>query len=231
MEWRLPAFKGLRYTGEMYEIYSVDHSLYCAKLRLALRTKGVAWRDIPPTSDYLARVPTGNLPALVDGDLTLTDSEAIAEYLEEKHPSPAMLPTGLIPRAKCRELSRFHDTRLEPALRLLFSNVDPATRSGSEVEEAHAGITKRLTALSALLDQSPLPRDRLWLCDCGLIVTLEWLNIMERHSVLPALHWSGTVRSYRAQMATLPDVTQELTSYRPHMYEWMQSKGAVERKP
>ena len=131
-----------------------------------------------------------------------------------------MLPTGLIPRAKCRELSRFHDTRLEPALRLLFSNVDPATRSGSEVEEAHAEITKRLTALCVLLDQSPLPRDRLWLCDCGLIVTLEWLDIMERHSVLPALHWSGTVRSYRAQMAALPDVTQEL----PPAYVRMDAK-------
>ena len=208
----------------MYEVYSIDHSLYCAKLRLVLRTKGLKWRNIAPPSDYLAVVPTGNLPALVDGELTLTDSEAIAEYLEEKHPSPAMLPTGLIPRAKSRELSRFHDTRLEPALRLLFSNVSPATRNASEIKAAHAEITKRLTALSVLLDQSPLPRDRLWLADCGLIVTLDWLQLMETHAVLRPLHWSPTVRSYRAQMEALHQVAQELAFYRPHMREWIESK-------
>ncbi|MEP3508698.1 MAG: glutathione S-transferase family protein [Litoreibacter sp.] len=208
----------------MYQVYSIDHSLYCAKLRLALRTKGLEWSDVPPPSDYLSWVPTGNLPALVDGDLTLTDSEAIAEYLEEKHPTPAMLPQGIIPRAKCRELSRLHDTRLEPALRLLFRNVAPTTRIPSEIEAAHIEITKRLTALSTLLDQSPLPRDRLWLSDCGLIVTLEWLDIMEAHAVLPLLHWSDTVRSYRSQMQALPQVATELAFYRPHMAEWMDSK-------
>lgn len=225
MEWPLSAFKPLRYNYHMYEIYSVDHSLYCAKLRLALRTKGVAWHDLAPPEDYLSVVPTGNLPALIHGGLTLTDSEAIAEYLEETHPSPAMLPDGLIPRAKCRELSRFHDTRLEPALRLLFRNVTPTTRIPSEIEAAHGEITKRLIALTTLLKQSPLPRDRLWLSDCGLIVTLEWLEIMETHAVLPPLHWSTTVRSYRAQMATLPQVAQELAFYRPHMTEWMESKA------
>jgi len=224
MEWPLSAFKALRYSLPMYEIYAVDHSLYCAKLRLALRTKELAWREIAPPPDYLTRVPTGNLPALVNRDLTLTDSEAIAEYLEEKHPSPAMLPEGLIPRAKCRELSRFHDTRLEPALRLLFRNVSPTTRVTSEVDAAHAEITKRLTALSTLLDQSPLPRDRLWLSDCGLVVTLEWLDIMETYAVLPPLHWSDTLRSYRAQMAALPQVAAELVFDRPHMVEWMDSK-------
>ena len=208
----------------MYKIYSIDHSLYCAKLRLVLRNKGLDWRDIAPPADYLTLVPTGNLPALVDGDLMLTDSEAIAEYLEEKYPLPAMLPSGLIPRAKCRELSRFHDTRLEPALRLLFSNVTPATRVAYEVQAAHAEITKRLTALTTLLARSPLPRDHLWLADCGLIVTLEWLDLMEHHTVLPPLHWSETVRSYRAQMEALPKVAQELTFYRPHMREWMEGK-------
>ena len=135
-----------------------------------------------------------------------------------------MLPTGLIPRAKSRELSRFHDTRLEPALRLLFSNVAPSTRVASEVHAAHAEITKRLTALTTLLDQSPLPRDRLWLCDCGLIVTLEWLELMEEYTVLPPLHWPTTVRTYRTQMEALPQVTQELTLYRPHMRRWMEGK-------
>lgn len=214
----------------MLKVYSVDHSLYCAKLRLVLRTKGLAWQDVPPpggtgSAAYLAIVPTGNLPALVDGDLVLTDSEAIAEYLEEKHPTPAMLPSDLILRAKCRELSRFHDTRLEPALRLLFKNVARASRVPTEVEAAHAEISKRLAALSTLLAHSPLPTDRLWLSDCGLVVTLEWLTIMEQDGVLPPLHRSEACRNWVSGVQKLPQIVQELDFYRPHMRAWMDSKN------
>lgn len=210
----------------MIKVYSIDHSLYCAKLRLVLRTKGLDWQDLEPPANYLKLVPTGNLPALVDGDLTLTDSEAIAEYLEEKHPTPAMLPTGLIERAKCRELSRFHDTRLEPALRLLFKNVSPATRKAGEVQAAHAEITKRLTALGILLDASPLPRDRLWLSDCGLVVTIDWLRLFEQRDVLPAIDWPSSCTSWVMALKKLPQVAQELDFYGPHMIDWMDGKSA-----
>ena len=210
-------------------LYSIDHSLYCAKTRLVLRTKRLEWSELPPpegvgSDAYLALVPTGNLPALVDGAMTLTDSEAIAEYLEETHPEPAMLPRDAKARAKCREISRFHDTRLEPALRLLFSNVAPKTRSEAEVEAAHREITKRLTALSHLLAASPLPRDTLWLSDCGLVITLDWISLFERHAVLPKLHWPAPIKTYLAQIHALPQVRAELAFYRPHMDDWLNFK-------
>ncbi|PTX56241.1 glutathione S-transferase [Litoreibacter ponti] len=212
----------------MYTVYSVDHSLYCAKLRLVLRHKRLEWRDVPPpggtgSADYLSLVPTGNLPALVDGTLTLTDSEAIAEYLEEKHPSPAMLPSGLVPRALSRERSRFHDTRLEPALRLTFSNTDPRTRRPDEITAAHAEITKRLAALEILL-KAPLSRDQLWLGDCGIIITCEWLDIMVEYGVLPTLDMGPEIIRYRAQMQEFDAVAAELVCYLPHMHDWMDSK-------
>ena len=118
-------------------IYTSDHSLYCAKLRILLRHKKLSFTDAPPpggggSSTYLSLVPSGNLPALVDGDLTLTDSEAIAEYLEEKYPEIPMLPDTLVARARSRERSRFADTRLEPALRLTFPHVDPKLRDATK---------------------------------------------------------------------------------------------------
>lgn len=212
----------------MYTVYSVDHSLYCAKLRLVLRHKGLVWQDADPpggpgSPDYLARVPTGNLPALVDGDLVLTDSEAIAEYLEEKHPTPAMLPRDLTLRARVRERARFHDTRLEPALRLTFSNFDPRTRDAAEISAASAEIEKRLTALAALL-RVPLPRDSLWLGDCGLIITLEWLDIMVEYGVLPPLDFAPEIVLYREDMAAFAAVQAELAAYRPHMRHWIKQK-------
>ena len=101
-------------------IYTSDHSLYCAKLRILLHHKRVPYEEAPPpggggSPEYLSIVPSGNIPALCDGDLVLTDSEAIAEYLEEKYPDIPMLPDTLIGRAQSRERSRFSDTRLDPA--------------------------------------------------------------------------------------------------------------------
>ncbi|MEM6624117.1 MAG: glutathione S-transferase N-terminal domain-containing protein, partial [Pseudomonadota bacterium] len=81
----------------MLRVYAIPVSLYCAKLRILLRHKGLAWEEVAPpggygSAAYKDHVPSGNLPALLDGDLLIADSEAIAEYLEERHPDPPMLP-------------------------------------------------------------------------------------------------------------------------------------------
>lgn len=215
----------------MLRIYTSDHSLYCAKLRILLRHKQIPFEEVPPpggggSAEYLSIVPSGNIPALVDGDLVLTDSEAIAEYLEEKFPDRPMLPDTLIGRALSRERSRFSDTRLEPALRLTFPHVAPAVRDQVAIEEAHALITKRLSALGVMLARSDLPRDRLWMGDCGTIVTLEWIALFEG-PVIPTLVWPDEVTTYRAQMLAHAAVADEMTAYRPEMLHYMHQKGAL----
>lgn len=215
----------------MLRIYTSDHSLYCAKLRILLRHKGLAFEDVPPpggagSAAYLAIVPSGNIPALVDGDLILTDSEAIAEYLEEKHPEPPMLPDTSIGRARSRERSRFADTRLEPALRLTFPHVAPDRRDATAIAEAHALMTKRLVALAKMLTVPGLPRDRLWLGDPGTIVTLEWIDLFEG-VVIPTLDWPAPVTIYRQDMLQHGAVRDELRAYHPHMLRYMTDKGAL----
>ena len=122
----------------MLTIYAIPVSIYCAKVRLALRYKKLhnqfEWREEPPLGGYKSDefktiVPSGNLPAMVDGDLMLADSEAIAEYLNERYPNPPMLSDDIQLRAKQRELGRFHDTRLEPELRVLFPMIPKGNRN------------------------------------------------------------------------------------------------------
>ena len=156
---------------------------------------------------YLALVPSGNIPALVDGNLTLTDSEAIAEYLEEKYPEIPMLPDTLVGRARSRERSRFSDTRLEPALRLTFPYVDPEMRDAAAISIAHTQINLRLHGLGIMLQQSELPRDRLWMGDLGTIVTLEWIALFEG-TVVPKLEWPAAVQIYRSDMLKHPSRCQ-----------------------
>ncbi len=212
----------------MLGVYWIDHSLYCAKLRLGLRAKGLEFEHLAPpggvgSPENLSIVPSGNLPALVDGDLVLTDSEAILEYLEEKHPEPALLPAGLQARAKTRELARFHDTRLEPALRRFFPLVAPANRDVDAVVRAGAECAKRLKALDVMLHDHPPPTGRLSMGDLGLIVSLAWLDMLQDHGVFD-LKWPENVRTYWEGRLVLPVVAEEMTFYRPFMTHWISTK-------
>ena len=45
------------------------------------------------------------VPLLEDGDIRLSQSMAIIEYLDETHPSPALLPADALGRARVRALA------------------------------------------------------------------------------------------------------------------------------
>jgi len=49
---------------------------------------------------------------LIDGDLVLTDSTVMAEYLDEAYPDPPLMPREPKQRARARWLEEFADTRL-----------------------------------------------------------------------------------------------------------------------
>ena len=56
--------------------------------------------------------PLRRIPVLVDGDLVLTDSSVICQYLEDLKPSPPILPADIRDRARARWLEEFADTRM-----------------------------------------------------------------------------------------------------------------------
>ncbi len=206
----------------MLTVYTVPISLYCAKLRIVLRHKQVEWEERPPTGgygsdEYKRIVVSGNLPALEDGSLLVADSEAIAEYLEEKHPSPSMLPTEPGLRAKARELSRFHDTRLEPELRKLFKNLSMKDRDTRLNELQAAEINKRLLQLSEMIDHSA---KHLLLAHCGYPISFAWIE-----ALIPLLslevNWPKKVSTWRKKIETFPAVTEELADYRPKLRNWL----------
>src|SRR6059036_3571994 len=56
--------------------------------------------------------PLRRIPVLVDGDLTLTDSSVICQYLEDRHPEPALYPGDVAARARARWIEEFADSRM-----------------------------------------------------------------------------------------------------------------------
>ena len=65
---------------------------------------------------YLEINPAGKVPALVDGDLVLTESAAIVTYIGEKYPASQLVPTELHPRAEYFQWSAFAIAELEQPL-------------------------------------------------------------------------------------------------------------------
>ena len=92
-------------------------SPYVRKALVCLELKGVTY-EIDPIIPYFGNAafsklsPLRRIPVLLDGDLVLTDSSVICEYLEETHPAPALLPSNPADRARCRWLEEFADTRM-----------------------------------------------------------------------------------------------------------------------
>jgi len=97
-------------------LYSYWRSTAAYRVRIALNLKGIACRIQPVhllrdggeqrKPDYLALNPQGLVPTYVDGDVTISQSLAICEYLEETQPEPALLPVAAADRARVRSLAQ-----------------------------------------------------------------------------------------------------------------------------
>ena len=83
------------------------------RLRIALNLKGIDYRQAThdlrtgaqADAGYAALNPQKLVPALETGDVVLTQSPAILEWLEETHPAPALLPPDAKGRAVVRTMA------------------------------------------------------------------------------------------------------------------------------
>lgn len=96
-------------------------SPYVRKVLVCMELKGLNYEVDPITpffgNDEFRRLsPLCRIPVLIDGDLVLTDSTVIAEYLDEAWPEPPLLPREPKERARARWLEEFADTRLGDVL-------------------------------------------------------------------------------------------------------------------
>ena len=209
----------------MLTIYSVPVAVYAAKLRILLRHKGIPFEQLTPpggygSDAYRAIVPSGNIPAMIHNGFMLSDSEAIAEYLEEAFPDMPMLPETTHNRAKAREFSRSHDTRLEPAVRAMYPQVAYNTRNSAAVTTGGMAISKQLASLALLLSQSALDPSKLWMSDCGFAVTFAWIKAFES-SLNLTINWPDSVCDYDSRLQKFDTVAAELEAYLPAMRSYL----------
>ena len=93
----------------MIQLYGLRMSNYYSLTKALLIEKGVEFEEVkaPPTqeADNLARTPMGRMPSIgVDGTF-MSESLAIATYLERTYPEPPLLPADPLAAGKAMELA------------------------------------------------------------------------------------------------------------------------------
>jgi glutathione S-transferase len=201
------------------KLYNLNLSNFATKSRIVVYEKGanVEIAPIPggggKSAEYRAINPLGKIPCLDADGLIIPESEVINEYLEEKFPSPALLPKGPEARAKVRLFTRFHDLYLDPPLRALFAHLNPKSRDEKVV-------TERLTELQGQMDlfeKMLAPAGNFaagpdfTLADCALAPTTFFLvNMLPGFGAKPPLEGRPKYAAWWSKVQERPSVKKAL---------------------
>ncbi len=168
------------------KLYSGPLSLFTAKVRVALREKGLDAEIVsvpfsrakayePKHPEVLRIHPQGLVPVLVDGSTEVYDSTVILEYLEDAHPEPPLYPRAPAARARCRQLESFGDEVLFPEVWTLIQEVfyqpDEARRDAARIAAARAAVEARYRELEGFLGEGEHFCGDFGVADVGLFLT------------------------------------------------------------
>src|SRR3954471_4015058 len=158
------------------KLYSGPLSLFARKVEIALGEKALPYERVmvpftqergyqPKHPDVLAVNPKGQVPVLVDRNVSLFDSTLIFEYLEEAYPAVPLMPQGAAIRAEVRMMELRADEVVFPVARQLAyrsDGPDPDPAQHRANEETGARAEAALRTHFAALDDTLSRRDFLF---------------------------------------------------------------------
>lgn len=210
-------------------VYGSSISPYVRKVLAFAAEKGIEVESKPVAlgsddAEFLAASPFRKMPALQDGDFTISDSSAIIAYLDALKPEPALIPTE--PRARARTIwfEEFGDAILMGCGRTIFFNRLVAPRFLKRDGDLAAADKAEREELPPVLDylegvipdSGYLVEDRLTLADIAVaspFVNLDHLKInlgsrpklsgfLDRILSRPSFkHWLDRERAFLARAA------------------------------
>lgn len=142
-------------------LYEHPLSPYAQKCKISLAEKNVPFElRMPvaigsgqPDEPFLEANPRGEVPALIEGDVRLFDSTIILEYIEDRWPTPPMLPPSPYARARARMIEEVMDTTYEANTWAMGEVYWFKRAEGSKADELKANAQKQLIGLHAWLER------------------------------------------------------------------------------
>ncbi len=155
----------------LYDLVGRDDrrfSPHCWRAKMALAHKGLDFETRPTRFTEIATICGGGqktVPVLEDGDDTVADSWAIAQYLEQTYSDRPSLFGGHVPLTLFTQswaASRLHPALIRLIVFDIFEHLDPADqayfretrekRFGQELEAMQKDRAENLPAFRAILD-------------------------------------------------------------------------------
>ena len=242
----------------MLTLYEHPLSSYAMKVKMALLEKGLEFQPIVPeglpngtaSGAFVEASPRAEIPALIDGDVRVFDSTIILEYLEDKWPTPPLLPATPAGRARVRMIEDVMDGLYEPNNWGIMEVTRFKRASGATADQLVGFAKSNIDQLQHWLESQL--GDALWFngdrFGWGDIACAPYINRsavigytpptgsklhawLARVNQRPAV--AQVVEQMRSVIANLPDFPALLAQgkikrqYRDHRLEWMIAGGGL----
>jgi glutathione S-transferase len=241
----------------MIVLYEHPLSPYAQKVKIALAEKAVPFESRLPDllggdlAEFAPLNPRLEVPTLLDGDVAIFDSTIILEYIEERWPSPPLLPVGARERARVRMLEELCDTYYEAINWAIFEIRVFQRASGELAERLEARAAGQRAGCNAYLDRALDGReyfngDAFGWGDLAVIPFVQaaaitgappaegsrlaaWLaRVVARPSVAGVLEAATQSMAGFEMLPQLVASGQFRREYRDHRLEWMLRSGGVD---
>lgn len=156
------------------------------------------------TPEFLKKNPLGGVPVLeLDDGSFLTESLTIMEYLEELHPTPPMIGTSPLERARVRELERITEIGVMQRVGTIFQNTSPffadrVKQSAEAAESARNQLANYLKVIDQRIGGSPFAAgEHPTIADCTLLAGLgfaEFAQVAIDPSYANLARWYGAFK-------------------------------------
>jgi glutathione S-transferase len=210
----------------MITLYGAAASPFVRKVRVVLAIKNLPYEHIPSmpwsNDEQLKKVsPLEKVPALVDGDLTISDSKVICRYLENAYPDIPVYPRELAQRARADWFEEYGGTALaESAASIFFHRFMRPMVFKQEVDEvAVAKITDK--KLPPMLDylESIVPAEGFLFGDFGvadMALASPFMNAEYAGYTIDSERWPGSATFFervKSHNAVTPLLAEEAKSF------------------
>ena len=205
----------------MNRLFHVPLSPFCRKVRLVLAEKKIEvelveeryWELSP---EFLRRNPAGKVPVMKYDGRTLSESQAICEFIDETVPNPPLLPKPAAERFEVRRLcawfdDKFHD---EVTSKLVYERVNKKVMGqgypdSKNVKSGSARIKYHLDYLSWLLDQRRwLAGNEMTLADFAAaahLSSLDYISDVDWNRSQNVKDWYAKIKSRPSFRSLLAD--------------------------